>query len=346
MAVRKTALVALACALATPGAAGALHDLPGKPSLSKQSRKVMGTLCEVQVYHRDPDLAGRASTAALDEMSRVDRLLSNYLPDSELSRMNAEAAKAPFRASNELYAFVKRARGYFDETRGTFDPTIGGIVRAWGFFTSQPARPAAADAAAAKARAGFDKVRLDDATRSVSFAVDGIELDPGGIGKGYAADRAAAVLREMGIESALVSAGGSTLYAIGQPPDRKGWTVAVQDPSGRREALSFVVLHGNALSTSGVAEKFVRERGRRYAHIIDPRSGEPSEAMCQVTVVAPDATSSDALTKAAFLLSREELIQAFASRTGTHVLRVEETCDGPVWATPWSGGIFRSRDVK
>ena len=343
MIVRKTTLAALACALLTPGAAGALQDSSDKATAYKESRKVMGTLCEVQVYHPDAAIAARAMTAALDEMSRVDRLLSNYLPDSELSHMNASAAKAPFRASPELYEFVKRARAYFDQTGGTFDPTMGAIVRAWGFFTSQPSRPNAADLAAAKARAGFDKVRLDDATRSVSFAVDGIEIDPGGIGKGYAADRAAAVLRDMGVTSALVSAGGSSLYAIGRPPARAGWKVAVQDPSRRGDALAFVTLRDNALSTSGIAEKFVIEGPHRYAHIIDPRTLEPHEGMCQVTVVSADATSSDALTKAAFLLSREELVRLFAARTGTHALRVEGACDRGVWTTPWSGAVFDRR---
>jgi thiamine biosynthesis lipoprotein len=239
-----------------------------------------------------------------------------------------------------LYDFVKRSRGYFDETMGTFDPTMGSVVRAWGFFTSQPARPSAEDAAAAKTKAGFAKVRLDDASRSLSYAEDGLEIDPGGIGKGYAVDRAVAVLRQQGISSALISAGGSTLYAIGHPPGRDGWKVSVRDPAHPAASLAFVTLRDNALSTSGVAEKFVVENGHRYAHIIDPRTLEPSEGMCQVTLVAPDATSSDALTKAAFLLSRDELIGLFSSRPGIHILRVEQSCGGPVWTTPWSTGLF------
>lgn len=305
-----------------------------------ESRKVMGTLCEVQVHDDNAAAAARAMTAALDEMARVDRLLSNYIPDSELSRMNASAAKAPFHASPELYAFVKRSRVYFDDTLGTFDPTMGAVVRAWGFFTPHPAPPSAADAAAARARTGFDKVRLDDATRSVSYAVDGLEIDPGGIGKGYAVDRAADVLRGLGVTSALVSAGGSTLYAIGHPPGHDGWKVAIRDPSRRADSLAIVSLRDSAVSTSGVSERFVVENGHRYAHIIDPRTGEPSEGMCQVTLIAPDATASDALTKAAFLLSRRQLIDRFSARPGIHVLRVEGTCAGAVWTTPWSAGVF------
>ncbi len=277
-----TGALAFACLLA--GAAAAPQD-----ALYRQARRVMGSLAEIQVYSADASLASRAMAAALDEMQRVDGLLSNYKTDSELSRMNSEAAKAPFRASAELYAFVRQSRAFYDETRGTFDPTMGPLVRAWGFFTPRPSRPTAAEAAAARARSGFDKVRLDDTARSVAYAVEGLEFDPGGIGKGYAADRAAEVLRQFGITSALVSAGGSTLYGLGHPPGRDGWKLAVRDPSSPATSLRFVTLRDNAVSTSGISEKFVEIDGHRFGHIIDPRSGEPAEGMCQVSVVAPTA---------------------------------------------------------
>jgi thiamine biosynthesis lipoprotein len=259
--------------------------------------------------------------------------------------MNDGASKAPFHASPELYEFVKRCRSYFEQTRGSFDPTIGPVVRAWGFFTRHPARPAPAAAADAQARSGFDKVRLDDAARTVSYAVEGLELDPGGIGKGYAADRAAAVLRQLGIASALVSAGGSTLYALGHPPDREGWNVAVRDPARPAAALRFVMLRDNAVSTSGSSQRFVELDGRRYGHIIDPRTGEPGQGVCQVTLIAPSATDSDALTKPAFLLPRESLEGLLAGRETIHVLRVEGTCErsGAIWITPWSEGVFREQ---
>ena len=301
----------------------------------------MGSLSEIQVYHADPALAARAMAAALDEMQRVDRLLSNYRPDSELSRMNSAAPKAPFRASPELYDFVRRSRAYFDETLGTFDPTMGPVVRAWGFFTLRPARPSAEEARVARARSGFDKVRLDDASRSVSYTVEGLEFDPGGIGKGYAADRAVYVLRQFGISSALVNAGGSTLYGLGHPPERDGWKVAVRDPATPAISLRFVMLRDNAISTSGISDKFVEVDGRRYGHIFDPRSDEPAKGICQVSVIAPTATDSDALTKPAFLLPRDSVQALFEKRDGVHVIRIEGPCDhGVVWTTPWSAGVF------
>ena len=318
------------------------HPVAAQPTdLHRQSRRVMGTLAEIQVYHSDASVASRAMSAALDEMERVDRLLSNYQPDSELSRMNATAAKAPFHASPELYAFVQRCRDYFGESKGTFDPTMGAVVRAWGFFTPRPAQPAPGALAAAKARVGFAKVTLDDASQTVSYSIDGIELDPGGIGKGYAVDRAVDVLRRLGISSALVSAGGSTLYALGKPPDRDGWKVAVRDPAHPATSLRYVTLRDQAVSTSGISDKVVNVGDHHYAHIIDPRTLEPSEGICQVTLVAPNATGSDALTKPAFLLSRQEVTTLFGGRAGIHVLRIEGECThGAVWTTPWSEKVF------
>ena len=331
---RLLALVGVALAFGgAPRAADTLH---------RQSRRVMGSLAEIQVHHADATVATRAIAAALDEMERVDRLLSIYQPASELSRMNATAAAAPFAASAELFAFVTRCRRYVDDTQGTFDPTVGPLVRAWGFFTTRPAPPTPADAAAARARSGFDKVRLDDAARTVSFTVEGVEIDPGGIGKGYAADRAVAVLRDHGIVSALVSAGGSTLIGIGHPPEREGWRVAIRNPARPATSLRYVTLRDRAISTSGVSVNFVEADGRRYGHIIDPRTGTPGENICQVSVIAPTATDSDVWAKAAFLLTRDALASLFARRPEVHVLRVEGACASvdAVWETPWSPGAF------
>lgn len=303
----------------------------------------MGTLCAIQVYHADAGAAERAMARALDEMQRVDRLLSNYDPTSELSVMNREAAKAPFHASDELFRFVEQCQHYFRETEGAFDPTVGALVRAWGFFGPRPVRPPKEVIAAAKASSGFSNVRLNPSRRTVFYAAPGLEFDPGGIGKGYAVDRAVDVLRQAGITSAMVSAGGSTIFALGHPPGRDAWRVAVADPDDVERPLRYVRLRDAAVSTSGVSRRSVREAARRYSHIFDPRSGEPVERMCQVTVVTTRATDSDAFTKAAFVLDRDAVLGVFSRRPErTHALRVEGTCGKgrTIWVTPWSDGIF------
>jgi len=312
------------------------------PQVHRQSRKLMGTFCEIQVCHSDASLARQAMRRALDEMERVDRLLSNYAPESELSALNREASRSPFRVSEELFNFVQRCEVLYEGTENAFDPTVGPLVRAWGFFTPHPGRPSDAEIAAAKSKSGFDKVQLNEAARTVSYTVAGMEIDPGGIGKGYAVDRAAQVLREMNIEAALVSAGGSTLCALGCPPDRPGWRIAIKDPADWRRALALVDLCGCSLSTSGISEKSVQVGSRRYSHIFDPRTCEPVVGMCQATVIAPSATESDALTKAAFILPRESVLNLFRRRAGVHALRVEGPCgkERSVWITPWSSSVF------
>lgn len=322
--------------------AAAATSRASSPSLVTQSRLLMGTLCEVQVYHGDPAGARAAATAALDAMERADELLSNYKTGSELSAMNRGAARTPFHASSELFDFVSQCARYHRATDRAFDPTVGPLVRAWGFLTTHPAKPSDAAIADAKARSGFDQVTLDSGARTIAYRTGGVEIDPGGIGKGYAVDRAVEVLRGRGIRSALVSAGGSTLVAIGAPPGRPGWTIAVKNPDDAAKPLALVSLRDTSLSTSGVSERAVYAGGHRYAHVFDPRTGDPVEHMCQATVVAPTGTASDALTKAAFVLTREAVQRLLQRQRDAHALRVEGDCGvGQVlWATPWSSRVF------
>jgi FAD:protein FMN transferase len=311
------------------------------PARHRQSIRLMGTYCEIQVAHPDPSFAQQAIRRAFDEMERVDRLLSNYDLQSELSALNREAFRSPVRVSDELFEFVLQCRAFHDATEKAFDPTVGPLVRAWGFFTAHPEKPRDQDIAAAKARSGFDKVQVNHAARTISYTAPGVELDSGGIGKGYAVDRAVKVLRDAGVEAALVSAGGSTLYALGSPPGRAGWRIALKNPADPQRPIAVVELCGSSLSTSGVSEKSVQSGDRRYSHIFSPRTGEPVEGMCQVTVVAPGATESDALTKAAFVLPRESAVNLFSRRPAVHAMRLEGPCDhGALWITPWSASVF------
>jgi thiamine biosynthesis lipoprotein len=311
-------------------------------SLYSQTRMIMGTFCEVQIYDSDEARAQKAIAAALDEMQRVDRLLSNYAPASELSAINREASKAPVRASQEMFDFIRLCRDFHTQLAGAFDPTVGPLVRAWGFFSSRPAKPSDAEIALAKSKSGFDKVVLNEREKTVFYKAAGLEIDPGGIGKGYAVDKAVAVLKKLKVRSALVSAGGSTLYGIGQPPGRDYWRIALRNPVDLEHPYAIARLKNSSLSTSGVAQQSVLVDGRRTSHIFDPRSGEPIAGVCQTSVVAPTATASDALTKATYILTKDEVARLFKKRKATHALVVEGECTNasPVWITPGSSAIF------
>lgn len=322
--------------------------LAARPALYRDSRIIMGTLFEVQVYDANAVRARGAIAAALDEMARVDRLLSNYNSASELSRMNQEASQGPFHASDELFNFVAACRRFYDQTEGTFDPTVGALVRAWGFFSRQPGLPSAQQIAAAKLASGFDKVHIDPAEKTIRYAVAGLEMDPGGIGKGYAADRAIELLKRLGIHAALVNAGGSSISAIGHPPGQRAWRIAISNPENQASqakqagALAVVELRDTSLSTSGVSRQSLQSGTHTYSHIFDPRTGEPVENMCQVTVVTQKGTVAEALSKAAFILSREDLESVLTRYPGSHVLRLEGSCaSNSVWVTQRSESVIR-----
>jgi thiamine biosynthesis lipoprotein len=315
-------------------------------TLHKQARKIMGTFCEVQIYDADSERADKAIAAALGEMERVDGFLSNYAAASELSAVNREASRSPVHVSRELFLFFTLCRTFHEQTMSAFDPTVGPLVRAWGFFTAHPAKPSDADIAAARAKSGFDKIVLNGKDGTVFYRVAGMEMDPGGIGKGYAVDRAVDVLNKLGVRSALVSAGGSTLFAVGHPPGRDSWRIAIKNPLDSEHPYAIVRLKNASLSTSGVSEKSVQVGSHRYSHIFDPRTGAPVEGVCQASVVAATATESDALTKAVFILPQDAVNRLFKNRKATHALKVEGGCDEPssLWITPWSSAIFMLGD--
>jgi thiamine biosynthesis lipoprotein len=285
----------------------------------------------IEAYGPSTSELPAAVEAAFDEVDRIDRLMSNYKPDSPLSQLNREAANHPVAVEPELFDFIAESMHYNEESDGAFDITVGPLMKAWGFFRGEGHLPRATDLAVARSRVGRTHVVLDRAKRTISFDAAGVELDLGGIAKGYAIDRAADVLRARGVTSALLSAGGSSIYGLGAPPDRAGWDVNVQDPvAGSKTALT-VTLRDRALSVAGSSEKSFEVDGVRYSHIMDPRTGAPVQGMLTVAVLSPTATAGDALDDAFFVLGVE------ASRRHLHRLRDTEAMFFlPASDRPWT----------
>ena len=290
---------------------------PARAELFSESRPAMGTTFEVHLYAADRARAVELFEAAFEEIERVEAALSNYRPTSELSRINAQAGGGAVVTDPEVFALVARAFDYSRRSEGAFDITVGRLMKAWGFFRGAGRFPSDEELSRARAQTGWRRVALDPARRSVRFLTPGLELDPGGIGKGYALDRVAALLREQGVTAALLSSGSSSVYALGAPPGKAGWTVRVPDPLDRSRDLSSVVLRDRSLSTSGNYEKFFRLGGRTYCHIMDPRTGRPVEGVLQTTVVAPEATDSDALSTTVFVLGPERAARLLEGMRGT-----------------------------
>jgi thiamine biosynthesis lipoprotein len=226
--------------------------------------------------------------------------LSNYRADSELSRLNRSAAEGPIPVSDELLDLLTSAAGYSRATDGAFDMTVGPLVRAWGFYEGNGRLPSDTDLAQARQAVGYPLVQLDPACKTVRFARAGVELDPGGIGKGYAVGRMIEVLRRAGVHAALVNACHSSIYGLGAPPESpRGWLLEIEKPDGG--GTEKVFLKDQSLSTSGSEEKSFQVAGRVYSHIIDPRTGSPAQGVRVVSVVSPTALDSDVWSTAIFV---------------------------------------------
>lgn len=232
-----------------------------------------------------------AARVALDEVDAIEGAMTVFHDSSELSRVNREAASGPVRVSPGLMDLLRRCQGLHAATGGAFDPTSTPLSRGWGFLARQARQPSAEEIEASRARVGMERVVLDPEELTVAFAVPGIELNLGSIGKGWALDRIEAGLRAAGVDRALLGAGGSSFLGWG----REAWHVAL-GPGGER--LGDLWLEDAALGTSGSGQQHLEVHGRRRGHVVDPRTGWPAEGVLSATVLAADATTADGLATA------------------------------------------------
>ena len=272
----------------------------------ESSLDAMGSVYTIVAYGEDRNVLQSAIDLSFEEVKRLDDLLSNYKPRSEWSMVNREAGSRPVRVGPELFGLVEACLRYSEASDGAFDITVGPLVRTWGFFRGSGRLPHRAEIRTALAKVGYRNVILNRDNLTIQFARPGMEIDPGGIGKGYAVDRIVEILRSRGITSALVSAGGSSMYGIGAPPnDAAGWPVKIRHPKDPDKVVGETTLKDSSMATSGTSEKFFMSGGKRYSHIFDPRSGYPAVGMLSVSVLASKAIDSEAWTKPMFILGRQ-----------------------------------------
>jgi thiamine biosynthesis lipoprotein len=271
----------------------------------EQSAEAMGSAYSIAVYGYDREKMQAAVEAAFDEVRQLDSMLSNYKPDSEWSEVNREAARHPVRVSPELFQLLSDCQEYSRDSEGAFDISVGPLMKVWGFYKGTGHLPHRAEVMAAMESVGYRHVHLDPAGQTVSFDRAGVELDPGGIGKGYAVDRMVDVLKSKGIAIALVAASGSSIYGLGAPPNEpRGWRITIRDPRNERASVAEAFLKNESLSTSGSYEKFFRAEGHVYSHIMDPRTGYPAPGMLSVSLITPRTIDSEAWAKPFFINGR------------------------------------------
>jgi FAD:protein FMN transferase len=289
------------CLLAASGAFG-----QGELLRLEKSTDAMGSTYSIALYGYDRVKMEAAADAAFDEVRALDELLSNYKPASEWSEVNRYAAERPVKVSPELFRLIAACLEYSRESEGAFDITVGPLMKVWGFYKGSGHLPHKPEIATAMAKVGYGHVHLDAASQTVRFDRPGVELDPGGIGKGYAVDRMVEVLRRNGVGTALVAGSGSSIYGMGAPPDEpRGWLVKIKDPWDNRRTQAEVFLKDSSMSTSGSYEKFFRAEGKIYAHIMDPRTGYPAQGSVSVSVIAPRTVDSEAWAKPYFVNGRQ-----------------------------------------
>jgi thiamine biosynthesis lipoprotein len=288
----------------------------------------MATRFEVVLYGDNPVRLRAAGEEALDEIERLEAQLSLYRPSSEIAHLNARAAREPVRVTPSLFALLEHSKRLSAETGGAFDITVAPLVRCWGFMENRGRLPELAELEKARACIGMDLVQLNAENFTVRFRREGVMLDLGAIGKGYAIERAAELLVEAGVTSALIHGGTSTVYAIGHPPGAEAWLIALEAPQGMQEPvrapIATVSLRDEALSVSAVWGRCFEAGGKVLGHVLDPRTGHPVEGVLLSAVVLRSATETDALSTALLILGSEGHEKIANLRPGMRTLLVTE----------------------
>jgi thiamine biosynthesis lipoprotein len=259
----------------------------------------------LELWGPDAEHLGAVAQEAFEELDHLEQQLSAYVPTSDICWLNATAATGPARVEPELFDLLQLAARLHAETDGAFDVTAGPLIRCWGFFQREGAVPDPAALAKVRERVGMQHVLLDPEERSVLFTREGIDLNLGAIGKGYALRRLLELIRRYQVDAALVHCGGSTVAAMGAPPGGDGWRVGLLDPENAERRIGSVLLRDRAFSTSGQLEQSFEHEGRRYGHVLDPRTGEPAMQVACAWVMTEDPAVADALSTALFVLGPE-----------------------------------------
>jgi thiamine biosynthesis lipoprotein len=320
------------------GRNGAVAD--GDWHISEEA--IMGTAIRVELWSDEPTQGKAAIRAVMAEMHRIDRAMSPHKPESELSRINAQAAVAPVALSEEMARLIARAVDFSKLSDGAFDITYASVGHLYDY--RKGIRPSDEAIARARETVGYRNLILDRAARTLRFAREGVRIDLGGFAKGHAVDNAAAILARQGIRHAIVSAGGDS-RVLG---DRRGrpWTIAIRDPRRPAEVVAVLPLEDVAISTSGDYERFFERDGVRYHHLIDPRTGKSPSSVHSVTILAADGLTTEGLSKSVFVLGVDRGLRLIESQPGVDAVVVDASGGLNYSSGLLQGGLQRNAGVR
>jgi len=275
------------------------------PALIKRSQMLMGTLVDVTAVAPDKAVAQKAASAALAEIKRLEKLLSTWIPTSELSQINAAAGRNPVKVSQESMEVLERSLEMADLTKGAFNIVIGPAVKAWN-VSGDGKIPSQEELEALRPLIDLSQLKLDHETRTVYLAREGMEIDIGGIGKGFAADRAIVVMEASGATAGVVAISGD-IETFGRMPDNQRFVFGIQHPRKEQgQLLARIELENEAVSTAGDYQRYLEVDGVRYHHILDPDTLQPSRLSQSVTVIAKEGVVADGLDTGIFVMGPEK----------------------------------------
>jgi thiamine biosynthesis lipoprotein len=287
--------------------------------------------CRFEVTLPISDAGGLiAARDALDGIDKLEDQLTVFRETSEVSGINRRAAGGAIEVEKGLFNLLRLCKQLHLDTEGAFDITAGPLTKCWGFFRREGRVPSSGELEEALRLVGSDKVELNSGNHTIRFSTSGVEINFGSIGKGYALDRVGERMRREGVRNALLSGGSSSVLAIGGGHNNEGWPVGVRDPHSRERRIAALRLRDAAMATSGISEQFFDSEGKRYGHIIDPRTGMPSEGIASVSVVAQSAAIADGLATAFFVGGREMAERYCATHPEVLVLMIENDLKRPV----------------
>ncbi|MGA9326651.1 MAG: FAD:protein FMN transferase [Salegentibacter sp.] len=296
--------------------------------------KLMGSRFDITVVAADSSEADKDIEMAIGEINRIEKVISSWDPKSQTSQINRNAGIKPVKVSPELFSLIERAKGISRLTDGAFDISYASMDKIWKFDGSMTKMPSEEEITASVSEVGYQNIILDKENSTVFLKLPGMKIGFGAIGKGYAADKAKALLMEKGVSAGIINASGD-MNTWGKQPGGKDWEVAITNPMNKNKAFALLPLKQGAVVTSGDYEKFVTFNGVRYAHIINPKTGYPSTGIISATVFAPKAELADALATSVFVMGKDVGINRIDQLPQIECIVIDD-----------KGNIFTSKNIK